>query len=260
MTALSPDTGLDALRREIDAIDDAILDLLARRFAATGKVKSAKAKDGSIASSPFRPAREAAMLRRLIGRGRDAVPPETLVRLWRVILSSSTQSQAPVGLHMDRALGLDLDARLLVSGHFCGMEVNLHDSPAQAITALGRKQGDLAILALDCDWATGFVADEASGAGVVLALPVIGNSLPPRLLVFGHAAPAPSGDDETLVVSSASIPIGSSVLWQARAGQLNLTGLSGFLLESDPFLQEILGRLPGARVAGRYPRPIEVFP
>ena len=71
MTADSPDTSLDAIRREIDAIDDQILRLLMQRFAATGRVKATKAQDGSIAASPFRPAREAAVMRRLIGEFRE---------------------------------------------------------------------------------------------------------------------------------------------------------------------------------------------
>ena len=66
MTFDSPDTSLDAIRREIDAIDDDILLLLMQRFAATEKVKATKSHDGSIASSPFRPAREAAVMQRLI--------------------------------------------------------------------------------------------------------------------------------------------------------------------------------------------------
>lgn len=66
MTFDSPDTSLDAIRREIDAIDDDILLFLMQRFAATEKVKATKSHDGSIASSPFRPAREAAVMQRLI--------------------------------------------------------------------------------------------------------------------------------------------------------------------------------------------------
>ena len=101
MTAATPDTSLDAIRREIDSIDDQILGLLMRRFAATARVKANKAQDGSIAASPFRPAREAKIMQRLIAQGGAAVPADVLVRLWRVILSASTQSQAQVTLHMD---------------------------------------------------------------------------------------------------------------------------------------------------------------
>ena len=129
MTAASPDMPLDAIRREIDTIDDQILRLLMQRFAATEKVKVTKAHDGSIASSPFRPAREAAMMHRLLGEAGSALNSELLMRLWRVILSASIQSQAPVILHMDATLGHDLATRLLVAQHFCDMKVELHNGP-----------------------------------------------------------------------------------------------------------------------------------
>jgi chorismate mutase len=129
MTAHTPDTALDAIRREIDVIDDQVLDLLERRFAATRRVKATKASDGSIASSPLRPAREAALLRRLIARGGAAVSPDIVVRLWRVILSASTQLQAHVTLHLDEALGRDLGTRLLIGEHFCAMQVHLYMLP-----------------------------------------------------------------------------------------------------------------------------------
>ena len=147
MTALTPDSSLDALRREIDAIDDAILDLLVKRFAATARVKDAKSRDGSIAASPFRPAREAAVLRRLAERSGARLPADTLVRLWRVILSSSTQSQAPVTLHVTEELAQDIAARIDVAQHFCGMAVRSHPDATAAFAALCHNKGDLALMA-----------------------------------------------------------------------------------------------------------------
>lgn len=250
MIADSPDTSLDAIRREIDSIDDQILHLLVRRFAATEKVKATKAQDGSITSSPFRPAREAAMMNRLVGEAGKALSPELLVRLWRVILSASIQSQAPVSLHMDTAHGHDLATRLLVGQHFCGMQVELHASPGQALAALAQAQGDLALIAPSSEWAEAFSAGAAGGAQVIVTLPVLASGSTPHLLVLGHAAPQPSGDDETLIVlpSGAPKPVASS--WQAHSGTVTLAGLPGFL-DTLP---------PGARIAGRYPRPLKVCP
>lgn len=260
MTAHSPDTTLDAIRREIDSIDDQILDLLKRRFAATGRVKASKASDGSIASSPFRPAREAVMLRRLLGRAGTAIPPDVLVRFWRVILSASTQFQAPVTLHLDKGVGGDLVTRLSVAQHFCGMKVELHQSPANAIEALRTLGGDLAILDCRLDWAPSLLTARDNSVRVIGTLPAISDGGPPQLLVFGHAEPQESGEDETLVLSPGKTPLPSSALWHLAAGRFTLTSFRGFLGDEDPSISDFLCRLPGARIIGCCPRPMKVSP
>ena len=255
MTAASPDLTLDAIRREIDTIDDQILHLLLQRFAATEKVKLTKAHDGSIASSPFRPAREAAMMQRLLGEAGPAVNPELLVRLWRVILSASIQSQAPVTLHMDATLGHDLATRLLVAQHFCGMKVELHSGPARVLGTLGAHSGDLALIAPSSDWAAGFLDGEAGDAEVIGTLPVLaGGGGQPQLLVLGHVTPQPSGDDESLLLLPGGAGHVSQALWQARSGTATLAALPGFVDDSALIAH------PRARIAGRYPRPIKVSP
>ncbi len=254
-----PDNPLDALRREIDIIDDAMVDLLLRRFAATAKVRAAKSQDGSIASSPFRPAREATMLRRLLARAGTGLPPDLVVRLWRVILSTSTQSQARITLHVDQVLGEDITSRIAIAENFPGMEVRLHSDTANALLAVGETHGDLAILSTTSGWAEAFAAGAAGGATVIGRLPISGTGGIPPLLVFGHAEPQASGDDETLMVSHEA-PAGLSPLWQAQSGAWSLTSLPGFLDEDSQQLRDIRAAFPGIRIAGRYPRPLKVFP
>lgn len=256
MTARQPDNSLDALRREIDSIDDQILALLVRRFAATAKVGASKAQDGSISSSPVRPAREAAMLRRLAAQGGAAVPPQLMVRLWRVILSASSQSQAPIILHMDKAHGQDLGARLLVSQYFCGMDVELHGTSSDAVACLNVRRGDLAVIAADSAWAEAFSSSAPSGAGVIGTLPFVTAIAEPQLLVFGYAEPQPSGDDQTLLVAPLAVPPPPSVLWAVQAGNHLVFALPGFLSEEEPVMQDLLTRHPETRIAGRCPRPL----
>ncbi|MFN4140590.1 MAG: chorismate mutase [Aestuariivirga sp.] len=248
---------LDAIRREIDEIDDAILDLLVRRFAATGKVKATKFMDGSLSTSPFRPAREAAMMRRLITKGGRAIQPEVLVRLWRVILSASTQSQAPVTLHVSEELGGDLACRLAISQHFCDMGVEIHDSCAKALDCLRDRRGDLAVFATQSDWADGFLAAEAGGPSLIGSLPVTGGDGMPLLLVCGHAEPQETGEDETVIVSPERPRDLAPILWQARSGSCWLTGIPGYLDSSGWPLGDILQNMPGAKLAGRYPRALK---
>jgi hypothetical protein len=194
------------------------------------------------------------MMHRLIGEAGNSLNPELLVRLWRVILSASIQSQAPVTLHMDAVLGHDLATRLLVAQHFCGMKVELHHSPSRALEAVGKAQGDLALIAPSSNWAQGFAGGEAGGAQVTVTLPVLASGSQPQLLVFGHAAPQPTGDDETLLLFPGEASRPSTALWQAHSGTATLAGLPGFLDDGSLMLH------PGALVAGRYPRPIKVSP
>ncbi len=82
---------LDALRGQIDAIDDAILDLIEQRYAVTRFVARAKADAGSK-SLPIRPQRERAILERLSARATH-VPSSDIAHIWQTILSLSARSQ-----------------------------------------------------------------------------------------------------------------------------------------------------------------------
>lgn len=83
---------LDALRREIDRIDDEIHGLLMRRAAVGDEIRHSKGADGG----PYlRPGREAAILRRLLARHGGNLPKASLVRIWREIMAAVAQLQEP---------------------------------------------------------------------------------------------------------------------------------------------------------------------
>jgi hypothetical protein len=195
------------------------------------------------------------MLRRLIAAGGGQVEPQLLVRLWRVILSASTQAQAPIVLRLSQALAQDVGQRLRIAEHFCGMEVRVHDSTAEVFDSLARNGGDLAIVTPGSDWAQSFAEAAAHGAQLIGALPVIADGAPPQLLVFGHAVPQPSDHDDTVVLSQTGPDdaLRSRARWSARSGSWTVTCLPGFLFADAP-------PPAGMVVAGRYPSPIEVTP
>lgn len=252
MSVLKPAAALEEIRREIDAIDDAIADLLVRRFAATARVRDAKSNDGSIAASPLRPAREASLLRRLIQRSEGKLSPEFLVRLWRVILSSSTLAQAPVTLHIasrDGERGVQL--RLLLERHFCGMSVRLHGSESEALAALAASRGDLAVLSTVSDWAATFAGLSKAGLRVIGSLPQPAPNRIPDCLIFGFSEPPQTGEDETLVLCKKGDGVPAGVqLWSAQSGGWTMVSLDGYLDMHST----------GQLLAGRYPCPIEVSP
>ena len=71
----SPD--LASLRAEIDSIDDAVHDLLMRRAALSARMAASRVKNDSF---PYRPGREAGILRRLLARHHPPLPAGTMVQ------------------------------------------------------------------------------------------------------------------------------------------------------------------------------------
>lgn len=82
---------LDVLRRDIDWIDDQILDLLEQRYAVVKRVAWAKTKDAEQALA-VRPTRQANILKRLSARA-TYVPASDVAQIWRAILSLSAHHQ-----------------------------------------------------------------------------------------------------------------------------------------------------------------------
>jgi chorismate mutase len=83
---------LKGLRRRLDEIDDKLQDLLIDRAEIVSLVAASK-KDGN--QPAFQPAREAEIIRRLVGRHRGAFPVATLVRMWREMLAATVRLQSP---------------------------------------------------------------------------------------------------------------------------------------------------------------------
>jgi chorismate mutase len=262
MSMSGPPPNLEDIRKEIDAIDDGIADLVARRIAASLQVRQNKAADGSISQSPIRPAREAAILRRLLTRSAGAVPPDLLVRLWRVILSSSTLAQAEVSLHVPKRLAASAAAQRVLSAHFGAMPIADYRDEAQAMVQVNLSPGDLCVVEMGSSWAEAFVSGAAGEARVIGVLPVLRAEDAPAYVILGHAAAQPTGDDETLVISTGKLPrdFAPAPLWQARSGVFTISSLPGFLSDREGGLAALLrsNAALSLRVAGQIPSQIEV--
>ncbi|MEI8395135.1 MAG: chorismate mutase [Rhodospirillaceae bacterium] len=85
---------LEQLRQRIDRIDDAVHDLLMERAEIVKQVGTLK----DAAGPALRPAREAAILRRLVARHRGDLPVAVLLRMWRELISGLTQMQGRFGV------------------------------------------------------------------------------------------------------------------------------------------------------------------
>jgi chorismate mutase / prephenate dehydratase len=254
---------LETIRREIDALDDQIAELLIKRFEITGQVRGLKQIEPSAWPLPLRPTREAAILRRLIARAKlGGISPDFMVRLWRTILNESTARQAPVTLHVSRHLNANLSLRLRLRDYFGPLQVEEYRDEAQALMQIDGDGADLCVVETEQPWTEGFMAGNAGKAQVIASLPVLKEDEAPKLLVIGQAPVEASGQDETLVISTGKLPRDflPQPVWQARIGAHRLSCLPGFLLDHESPLVGLMrsNASLGLKVAGRFASAIEV--
>src|SRR5258708_14642468 len=88
---------LAVLRKEIDAIDEQVHNLLMARGDIIDRLISVK--QTQEVGSAFRPAREADMMRRLVQRHPGTLPLDTVESIWRVIISTFTSVQPTFSVH-----------------------------------------------------------------------------------------------------------------------------------------------------------------
>ncbi len=254
---------LQALRQELDDLDDALLALLAKRFAITAQVKSFKRATHTASASPLRPAREAQIQRRLLERAKaDGLNRDMVLRIWRAILTQSSFEQAGMTIHVAKKTASGIAARLRLRDHFPSLPIEEWRDEAQAMMQVNASPGDICIVETEGSWIEAFIRGSAGTAQVIGALPVVSESLVPKLLVIGNAPQEASGRDETLLITQGSLPRDFPIhpLWQVKSGDFRLSALAGFFSELEsPIIG--LGRSNkslGLAVAGRYPSAFEV--
>jgi chorismate mutase / prephenate dehydratase len=252
---------LDALRRELDALDDELLGLLAKRREVTQHVKSLKQVTAKTIMSPVRPAREAQIHRRIMALAKaKGMDPAYALRMWRSILTDSSQSQAAMTLHVSKRLSQSLHLRL--REHFPALPVEEWRDEAQALMQVNVSAGDLCVVETDAPWIEACVAGKAGTAQIIGALPVIKDGDVPQLLVFGNAPVEASGDDETLLITEGNLPRDFALQpkWQVKSGPWRLSALTGFHSEHEaPLVGLMRSNISlGLKLAGRYPSAIEV--
>lgn len=241
---------LDRIRFEIDSIDDEICDLLDRRFSAVASVRAAK--ENNTVSSPIRPGREFAVLKRLASRPDRYVPPALKVRLWRTIMSAATVSQAPVEINVGPSIGSSVPLRVLIESNFGSLPVRVHESDAQALAQIVADPVSLCFVEPASNWARHFLDGRLGETRVIGCLPVVGAPRVPCVLILGHGVSETTGHDETILIGSSKAP-GITPAWQVNAGDCVVTSVSGFYLD--------LSSLPGGfsypesmKIAGHFSR------
>lgn len=130
---------LDDLRGEIDEIDQALQSLIIRRtkvVQAVGAYKDRMIAAGGKVKVPYRPAREARIMRTLVERHEGAFPKTALIQIWREMIAAGTRLEAPYTVALCRnADGLDC-WELARLNFGCLNEIIEFDTPREAFGAL----------------------------------------------------------------------------------------------------------------------------
>jgi chorismate mutase len=247
---------LDDLRRQIDAIDDQLHDLIMRRteiVEAIGKEK----RDGKVPA--FRPGREAVILRRLVARHGGRFPAIALVRMWREMLAATVGMQAnfAVAVYAPSAASGYWD---LARDHFGShAAMTAYDSIGQVIRAVTDKQVSIGILPMPSEddrdpWWRFLVSNDAATPRVLARLPFAGRGNArvgsDDALAVGSGALEPTGADRSLIVIETSGEVSRARLFSALAAsgltcnffaafdpgggiKLNLVELTDFVVPDD---------------------------
>ena len=284
---LSAEQALAVLRLEIDAIDNAMHDLLIGRAQIVDRVAAAKKGAGRRGGAPlFRGGREAAILRRLIARNRPPLPVEAVVGVWREIITALTRLQGDFHIAAYAPSGLSRYSELAL-GHF-GCREPLQNAPtiAAALSAVAKGRAQLAVLPLpggepkaERGWWRRLGA--ADGLTILARLPfVAGSSRAADGVIVGRQAFDPSGEDRGYIAVASRPAISRARLRSALAAadlaasgfpaafeekvarggklQYQLVETTHWVGADDPRLHRLAAALGGATVRslGGYARPL----
>lgn len=200
-------------RREIDAIDDQMHDLLMRRAELAGAIGQLKAREQAVI---FRPAREAQILRRLVGRHRGNLPAQVIVRVWREVLSALTRLQGPFAVAVyvpEERRGYWDVAR----DHFGALiPMSAVNSPLAAVRAVSEGTASVAVVPFPTDgdqdpWWRFLVNGDASTPRIIARLPFAGRGNARGedrdAVAVGFAPHEASGSDRTML----GVEVGSDI-------------------------------------------------
>ena len=283
---------LNDLRREIDSIDDAIHDLLMQRAGVVEKVAATKRTPrhaGSDEALPLRPGREAAMMRRLVGRHSGSLQVSVVARIWREIMAGNSRIQANFSISVSAPEGRR-ELWDMARDHFGSTTpITAVNAPVQAIRAVIDGTASVAVVAWpDSDdrdpWWRALLHEDAKTPRIIARLPVLEPADPPYgqiCLAIARMDHEDTGKDHTFVGLELSEAVSRSRLREALVdarlppvafwnaipsgagdGVLQLVEINGFVDRFDARLADVTERLGDAAVKaqsiGGFPVPIRL--
>lgn len=253
------------VRTEIDAVDRAMLDLVARRLSLADKLTRLKPPG----SSPIRPGREVSLLRRLIASAPPPVEPELVVELWRALIAANVRRQAPVDVFVG---GGNDPVRLydIARRHFgARTRIIRAQDPQAALTRAAEKPNAVAVAPWPAapsvgSWWPALSESRFHKLHLIGGLPVRGPIADePEACVFSAAPNEAAGDDISMLIvfdphhkaMRALNEVGFKGREVARSEPRALIRVEGFIAHDDPRASAMNAHgLDGVRVLGSYAR------
>ncbi len=213
---------LEALRREIDGIDDEMHDLLMRRTSVVERIGAVKSRQATRVY--IRPAREATILRRLVERHRGRLPAAVVVRVWREIIAATTLLQGPFSVAVYSPDG-SVEYWDLARDHYGSCtQLTLHSTANSVIRAVVDGDATVAVMPVPEDgdpdpWWRLLVGAEERTPHIVARLPFIdggaGGLARNGALAIAQLEHEETGSDLSLVAVEASAEISRGSLREA---------------------------------------------
>lgn len=278
---------LEEIRREIDALDHQVHDLLMKRAELIVKVTEAKRKNNM---HTVQPEREAMMIRRLLNRHTGVLPREAIARIWRELVGAvslvQTGLKATVTVPEGNRGLLYWD---MAKDYFSSvLPMQKSETPLSALAAV--REGDVTFAVVpwpeveeDKPWWAFLMTEESETPMRIMARLPFGDrnktNITPdhQALVVAKIKFEPSGDDRSflaldldhhisrtrIIDRSKQMGLNPRSIYSTRAhgngNTLHLLEVEGYVAHNDPKLMELLEKLeyPQGRCVclGGYPTP-----
>ncbi|WP_427454613.1 chorismate mutase [Litorimonas sp. WD9-15] len=240
---------IEVIRREIDRVDNALLDLIAERLELSAQVR--KAKSGMRV---WRPSREDSHVRQLAAEARST-SASLVSTIWAELMSASLAAQGPMRLHV--ALEGDvLSNWSLVRDRFgAALSIKTYPTTSAALAGCYAEDEGVAVLPSPAPPPGGMVSwwtalgpgGAMEGMHILAGLPRTGRDDWPQAVAVATADILPSGADQTLICATGDADVPAGAKLRAQSGAFSLYSLDGY---------HAIEPIKTMRVIGVLPRPI----
>ena len=259
---------LDAVRGEIDRVDEQMLALVGERLRLTDSLAALKASGLGL---PIRPGREITLLRKLVNGAPQPVDAELVLEIWRGLMAASLRRQRKVDVVVGGGATQPTRMFDIARRHFGARTRIQHVGEPQMALQRAAENPESCIAVVPWLAAPGVGAwwpalseRRFHGLHLIAGLPLLGPEAEvPEAAVFASAQPEEAGRDVTLVLAfdphhrlqRALNEIGLAGKEISRAEPRVLVRIEGFIAPNDTRAAALTSHgLDGVRVLGSYAR------